>query len=282
VRPAWQVAGVDFAVGVPSQITLTPWRSAHVANVDFNLSSGRVSCSSRGANVVIDGIDFTAAPGAYIYDTNDCHWTIQNSKFGCPNAYSGIIGDSLTILHSELNQTGCPRVSSFITGGPVVAKYNWFRNGSQHVIETGGPGALDQEYNLIDTTVPGGAATGSHENFQQLTGTAMISSSVIAYNTVHQPAGGNGEGWQFYCNAGPCQLVNPTIRNNTVVTLPGANMSYIVHGSENVVLNGVNRDNFFDLRGAFGAYYPGTMTPARGWTSSGNIDLNTGRAITPG
>jgi hypothetical protein len=256
VRPAWQVAGVDFAVGVPSQITLTPWRSAHVANVDFNLSSGRVSCSSRGANVVIDGIDF--------------------------NAYSGIIGDSLTILHSELNQTGCPRVSSFITGGPVVAKYNWFRNGSQHVIETGGPGALDQEYNLIDTTVPGGAATGSHENFQQLTGTAMISSSVIAYNTVHQPAGGNGEGWQFYCNSGPCQLVNPTIRNNTVVTLPGANMSYVVHGSDNVVANGVNRDNFFDLRGAFGAYYPGTMTPARGWTSSGNIDLNTGRAITPG
>jgi hypothetical protein len=59
-------------------------------------------------------------------------------------------------------------------------------------------------------------------------------------------------------------------------------MSYVVHGSDNVVLNGVNRDNFFDLRGAFGAYYPGTMTPARGWTSSGNIDLNTGRAITPG
>ena len=124
-----------------------------MANVDFNLSSGRVFCSSRGADVVIDAIDFTAAPGAYIYDTNDCHWTIQNSKFGCPNAYSGIIGDSLTILHSELNQAGCPRVSSFITGGPVVAKYNWFRNGSRHVVETRGTGGLDQEYNLIDTTV---------------------------------------------------------------------------------------------------------------------------------
>ena len=29
---------------------------------------------------------------------------------------------------------------------------------------------------------------------------------------------------------------------------------------------GVNRDNYFDLRGAYGAHYPGTMTPARGWT----------------
>jgi hypothetical protein len=45
---------------------------------------------------------------------------------------------------------------------------------------------------------------------------------------------------------------------------------------------GQNRNNYFDLRGAYGAHYPGTMTAARGWTSSGNVDLNTGKTITPG
>jgi hypothetical protein len=64
-------------------------------------------------------------------------------------------------------------------------------------------------------------------------------------------------------------------------------MSYVVNGGDAShpsfpVSNGINRDNYFDLRGAYGAHYPGTMTSARGWTSSGNMDLNTGRAITPG
>ena len=43
----------------------------------------------------------------------------------------------------------------------------------------------------------------------------------------------------------------------------------------------INANNYFDARGAYGAYYPGTMTQGMGWTSSGNIDMNTGAVITP-
>ena len=44
---------------------------------------------------------------------------------------------------------------------------------------------------------------------------------------------------------------------------------------------GQNKKNYFDRSGAYGAYYPGSFTQALGWSSSGNIDMNTGAIITP-
>jgi len=278
------VAGVDYPVGIPSGTTLTPIASASIPGA--SLSGNLLRCKTPGSTITINAVEFGDKT---IYDNTSCSWNVSNSHFGCPANYTSIAADNLTIANDEFNQAGCTSPSSFVTGDNVVLRYNWFRNGSAHVLETGGGGGgrIVEQFNLIDTMVPGGAATGAHENWLQLSGTSAVNDPLISYNTAYQPRAGNGEGWQFYCNSGPCQVNNPTLANNTVVTLPGAGMSYLVNGGDAShptfpVSNGINRDNYFDPRGAYGAHYPGTMTSARGWTSSGNMDINTGRPITAG
>jgi hypothetical protein len=288
-RPLWNVAGVDYHVGIPTGTTLTGWRSASAANASFDLGSGRVSCTSAGAHVTLNAIDFSPAAtvSPFVYDTIGCSWTISNSKFTCPGTYTNIFVDNLTLTNSEFDQNGCPNgPSSFITGSNVTIKYNWFRRGWQHVLETGGPGSIDYRFNLIDDMVPAGAAGGSHENFQQLSGTASISADTLVFNTVYQHTSGtgNGEGYQFYCNSGPCTVNNPILSNNTTIALPGTGMSYVVNGGDPSksasIVNGTNKDNYFDVTGAFAAYYPNTITTAN-WTSSGNINMSNGKTINP-
>jgi hypothetical protein len=277
---------VDYAVGITAGTSLTPIGSVLGAGVSLSPTNGLVRCISPGSTITLTGVEFGSAS---IYDEkNGCRWIVRNSHFGCPVNYANVISDDVDVQNSEFDQGGCAGPSSFITGSNVTVKRNWFRRGYQHVVESGGPGAIVIQDNLIDDMVPGGSATGQHENFHQLSGTARISSDVVSGNFAYQhtPGSGNGEGWQFYCNSGPCEVDNPILTNNVTVTLPGTRMSYVVNGGDpsksSYIVNGTNRNNYFDLRGAYGAYYPGTMTPAKGWTSSGNIDLNSGKTITPG
>ncbi|MEJ0073151.1 MAG: hypothetical protein WDN27_03690 [Candidatus Saccharibacteria bacterium] len=199
-RPQWNVAGVDYKVGIPDGTTLTPWRSASVPNISINLSSGRVSCTTAGAHVTLNAIDFSTAAGVspWIYDnSNDCTWTVANSKFTCSGNYTNIVAGNITLKNNEFDQAGCTnQPSSFATvGGSVTVQYNWFRNGWQHVIETGGPGSIDYRFNLIDDMVTHTSQlAGSHENFQQLYGTAPISADVVTFNTVYQHTAGTGNG----------------------------------------------------------------------------------------
>jgi hypothetical protein len=55
-------------------------------------------------------------------------------------------------------------------------------------------------------------------------------------------------------------------------------MSYLLAGSSDpggIVGVAANKNNYFDVSGAYGAHYPGRSTPAVGW------DMNTGAIITP-
>ena len=267
-------------MGIPSGTPLTPIASASIPGA--SLSGSLLRCNTPGSTVTITGVEFGDKT---IYDNTGCTWKVSNSHFGCPVNYTSIAADNLTIVNDEFDQAGCTNPSSFVTGGNVVLKYNWFRNGSARVLETGGGGGrIVEQFNLIDTMVPGGAATGAHENWLQLSGTSAVNDPLISYNTAYQPRAGNGEGWQFYCNSGPCTVNNPVLTNNVVVSLPGAGMSYVMHGAESryggTIVGGLNRDNYYDLRGAYGAYYPSSFVA--GWSSSGNTDLNTGQTIIPG
>ena len=67
-RPPWQVAGVDFAVGVPSTATLTDWRSLSGPGITVNTTAvpPYVRVDSR-TNVVIACVDFSLYGGAYLF-----------------------------------------------------------------------------------------------------------------------------------------------------------------------------------------------------------------------
>ncbi|MEJ0073150.1 MAG: hypothetical protein WDN27_03685 [Candidatus Saccharibacteria bacterium] len=61
-------------------------------------------------------------------------------------------------------------------------------------------------------------------------------------------------------------------------------MSYIVNAGDPSksadIVNGTNNNNYFDVSGAFGAYYPNTVTTAH-WSSTGNVNMKNGKFINP-
>ena len=60
-RPPWQVAGVDYAVGVPSGMTLKDPATINMAGVSVNAASHLIVMS--GNNVTLSGYDFSLEGG---------------------------------------------------------------------------------------------------------------------------------------------------------------------------------------------------------------------------
>jgi hypothetical protein len=66
-------------------------------------------------------------------------------------------------------------------------------------------------------------------------------------------------------------------------------MSYMVHGSchtagsscTTISGGGLIAENYFDPSGAYGIFYGGTLTPELGWSSRNNINMLTGKLVTP-
>jgi hypothetical protein len=172
-------------------------------------------------------------------------------------------------------------------GGNITIEYNWFLGGTQHVFDYGTSGvtkSVTYRYNLIDNmNIP---AT-YHMNYMQWGVTNSTITVIIDFNTTFQNTLGGAEGFQWASFSPGMVLPSPSFRNNTMISraVGGVQtMSTMVHGNGSdsaITGTGLNKDNHFDLSGAFFPYYAGTMTPARGWSSSGNIDMNTGAVITP-
>jgi hypothetical protein len=170
--------------------------------------------------------------------------------------------------------------------GNVTLKYNWFLHARQHIVEWNPTTrkSIIYKYNLVDDAM---LDPGAHLNYlQNSSNTTAIND--IQFNTTFQKSLYGAEGFQFGAAFPTMVLQDPIFQNNTMIArpIPGTvSMSYLVHGNVpgagSVSGTGLNNNNYFDRSGAYGAYYPGTMTPARGWSSSGNIDMNTGAIITP-
>src|SRR5207244_2820598 len=83
-RPPWNVAGVDYHVGIPAGTVLTDW--VNISDPNISISTGMVRCLGRGASVTLNAIDFSLHGGAYVYNgSGGCSkLTITNSNFACP------------------------------------------------------------------------------------------------------------------------------------------------------------------------------------------------------
>lgn len=289
-RPPWNVAGVDYHVGITSGTSLTDWRSLSKPNLSVNTGSGLINCTSPGASITIDAVDFTlGTQKPFFFGGSDCTWLITNSKFSCPGSSSGqIILNGVTMRYIEVDQAGCANTSTFSWDNNL--EYSWIKHTYQHVMEAGPPGNFHQRYNLYDDELPVGCSQGQHENFLQWTNTnggAAVSNVQIQYNFAyhHTSGSGCGEGWQFYCDPAACAFNNLSLDHNTVVALAGTNMSNVVNGGDaskptSTYTSATNSNNYFGLNSA-SPYYINTITVARNWVSSCNIDMANGLLINP-
>ena len=190
------VAGVDYAVGIPSGTALTSWETLSGPGITVNVSGHYVSVYNT-SNVTIKNVDFSVSGGAYLYFVNSPNATVSNCNFGGTNLTSisnaVIAADAnsggLTVENCVIDGAGAGTGSTLISAGgsgTVTLEYNWFKNFPQHVLElTQGSGtsfSVVYKYNLIEQ---GAETPAAHLNYLQFNSGAATS-VVVEYNTSYQ------------------------------------------------------------------------------------------------
>jgi hypothetical protein len=314
-RPPWNVAGVDYRVGPPEGVILTDWRTLSNANLNVNLSTGLITFNG---NYTFKNVDFSLGIGAVCSNGSGgassitfdgCYFALPafgSQQYGAFAAIKDTNAASIIIRNSKFDIKNYQAGISFLyLNGTVDLRYNWFINWNEQVTtmtNTAGTISVIYKYNFFDISKQ---SPGAHRNILQFVSTAGVPCNplIVQFNTHFQNRGpgdsvtGAGEGIQFYNNLGAMPIPSPfpSFQNNTFISLPVPNsgdfttggkytvsVSTLVHGSDpGNVTGGQNNNNYIDSRGSFFAFYPGTMTPGNGWSSTGNIDMNTGAIITP-
>ncbi|WP_164718664.1 Ig-like domain-containing protein [Bradyrhizobium sp. LVM 105] len=254
-RPAWNVAGVDYHVGVPTGLTLKDPATISMAGV--SVDAAQKSITVTGSNVTLDGYDF----GGWAVVTTAANTTLTNSNFNGLNP-SGpqdavITGTSSS---SNLHITNCT-IDGLSGGGHaeflvemegpgLTIEYSWLKNSNSDLIGRHGQdgGDITIQYNLLQQAGMGGA--GTHGDYLQVYG-PTIDSTHILYNTAVQD-GGTTQG--FIAD----NTKSGEFAGNTLIGSVSYWMSVSGPGTDAANLSGAfsTHDNYFDVTKAFGFNYP--------------------------
>lgn len=318
-RPPWNVAGVDYHLGIPQGTTLTRWETVFASclnNPDYNctVGDGTWMWDSRGyirflaGNATLDAVDFSGGPkGSFFISVPQgptSSLSITRSNFGCGGVNNiGVQGDtSLVFKQNTADFSGC-----IGTGGGVGVGFIQYSYGCS----TSSPCTVDIEYNFIRGTYAGpfmlsgvmtsvvhkynliespttcyqGAPLGYCHMNSLSWGAGSAANADISYNTEFSSIAyaGSAEFMQIYYNGGG-SFTSPNVSNNTFA-YSSTGCSYILHGSNGysgpstTVTNGKVNNNYFDATGCVGELYPGSWSTSLGWSASGNVNMVTGAAI---
>ena len=301
----WEtLSSANYSVNLSSGL-ITPSADCTFKNIDFSidLGAGFNNVSGTGANnITFTNCYFNGSTwGHYVsplQDTNAANITFQNCVFDGIGYFYLLSGfnafinpnGNLTLLYCWFKNSPS-RVTQWspVTGKKIIIKYCLYDNMTHNV----------------GNCVPTCTSTESHRNYQEIDTNSVTIQYDCEFNTTYQTwsnGGQGGEGFQIYTNGSGVVINNPIISNNTMIarkgvptpygTQPhagvpspdtnGPTMSNLIHGivaGTTVSGTGQNNNNYFDVSGASNAYYPGSMTPGAGYSSSGNIDMNTGLVI---
>jgi hypothetical protein len=285
VRPPWKVAGVDYAVGVPSTATLTDWQLLSGPGIAVNATAVPPHVDVYNtSNVVISGVDFSLHGGASLRFENSPNGTVISSNFGGINLtqtlncviWADPQSPGLTVKYSTVDGGGPGLLSTLISNrgaGTITLEYNWLKNSPQHVLEEvqlpGVPSAIVYRYNLVERN---GRSAGAHLNILQ-SPSDTVTPVDVEFNTTYQtPQAASGEGFQFGGH-------NIIFAYNTMIATGGARgsaMSYMVHADGPLNVPAVAHDNYVDPTAAYGWIYPGSVN---GWYFYNNYNMTTGAAF---
>jgi hypothetical protein len=285
-RPPWMVAGVDYAVGVPSGTKLKDPATITMAGVSVNANTHTVRVIA--SNVRLDGYNFSFAGGWGIYiQAGVTDTVIQNSNFlvGANNVVpinaSVGVGD-LTVRYNAFDGGGRRTddvwaLVNYNGSGTFTAQYNSFLNAPCDAIDFGAGTMRTIVANNVFENL--GTSPGSHPDSVQYVG-VNSNNSVIAFNTIYQPNPSGMQGIQLAAQNGST-LTDTSIANNVIIAKKSASqtMSFsiaIQQGAGNTITGAVVKDNYIDFSGAWGPFYPPTGT---GLTFNSNVNMVTGARI---
>ena len=282
VAPPWQVAGVNYAVGVPSGTTLLNPATISMAGVSVNTSSEIITIT--GSNVTLNGYNFGLGNGWSIAIASGATNTvIENSSFVLGSNENVPIdvpsGGNVTILDNTFNGDSTTNGNAWAMinydgSGTITAEYNIFENTPSDAIDFGnGNMTTIVEYNLFENL---GTSPGTHADTVQYDGSDSTN-TVIAFNTVTS----GEEGIQLDAQGGGSTMTNSTIDNNVVVAPVTSSVvitfSIAVQQWSGNTINGVVvDDNYLDYAGSYGPFYTPTGSNL---TYTGNVNMSTGALI---
>ena len=305
--PSWNVAGVNYAVGVPSGTVLKdPTTGALPTGVSRDVAGHTFTIT--GNNVVLSGWDFSLEGGwqVIINGNND---TIQDNNFKIgsnkldPINTAGSTINSVTIKNNVIDGSGIkPSLNVgliwLLDSGTSTIEYNLIENAYSTAIQeepSGSTGSATEagqiiQYNVIANTGLGYLIDGTHGDFIQdfgiaTSGTQVFNNIQINYNTLieNNPASA-GQGLSLVSAAGNqnTYALQESVQNNTLVLSSTNGIAYGLGIIDTTWLNGtaVVANNYIDPTGALygwsfaGQYNGAGQDPTNAATSSGNNVLH--------
>lgn len=297
MRPAWDVAGVDYAVGLSTTTSLADPATISITGVTVTAASHLVRIT--GSDITISGYDFSLDGGWQLYVTGSNPTITENNfKIGAnsqpPIVLAGTGG--ATIRHNTIDGANLNTVySALITingTGTYTIEYNWLKNAYSDFMN-GGASSQSQviRFNLFENC-GSGSAFGAHADFLQDYGASNVFPSVnVSFNTFVQDGYAlTAQGFNMAPNQGPTYTRFDAIAlsNNTLALTKTAssttNVSYAFIIDPSVV-NGTAlvSDNYLDQTGILYDWkrtdsqahgpYAGTTTLQR------NFEMKTGDSL---
>jgi hypothetical protein len=281
VRPSWNVAGVDYAVGMPSGTILKAPSTISMVGVSVDVADHVIKVS--GNNITLSGYDFSLDGGWQVSINSGNNITIEDSNFvvgsnGQTPIYVSSNASNVTIIDNTINGSGSTLGASGATAQMLIAgdgtgtttiEYNLIENawGEDIVLssDVGGENWVVQ-CNLIKNAGEG-FNSGAHGDWIQtynLPG-ANTNSLEVNFNTFVQDipiSEGRTQGISaFSANSGSNSggVQTESFNNNTFVAIRGAYVNYgIILDTTRLIGTATAQNNYFDTSGIGSSPYGGS------------------------
>jgi hypothetical protein len=282
-RPAWQVAGVDYAVGVSAGTALKDPATLAMAGVSVDAADHTVYVTASG--VTLDGYDFGLAGGyAVVINSGVTNTVIENSHFlvgandqvpiQAGSGVGNLTVQNCTIDGGSRTDPAAYTLIEYNGTGDFVSQYNMFENAPADAIDFSAGRLTYAVDNNVFVNL--GTNPGAHpDTVQNIADVAT--NSTFDFNTIYQPNGSGEQGIQLDSYGGS-SITNSRVENNTVVAKgPSLTMSYdIAVGQtpgDNTTSGALISNNYIDASGAYGPFYPPSGSDL---TFVDNVNLDTG------
>jgi large repetitive protein len=286
VRPPWQVAGVDYRVGINPGI---PLKHPAMIKPSIAVSSGKdpVVLNLVTNDVTLDHYDFTLGGWWQIRSNGHTNLKISNSRL--ENLCIDMDAGPVTIEYCEIDGLGLEGETAFgclaflRTGVTSTWKYNWLRRAQNDFIDLS-TSDIDVRFNLFDTM---GYADGAHADAVQFAGDGIANHIRILFNTYVHTAVTNSSPSSFIdletqVGSGNQVMNNPEIAYNTAsYVVPGrAKGSTFFRVAQDVgaINNAYIHDNYADPTNMLSVISE-SPSPGHGYSKMRNVLLTSGRSF---
>jgi hypothetical protein len=297
-RPPWQVAGVDYHVGVPDGASLTDWRTINITGVTVNAANHYARIDAD--DITLDLIDWSLGGGASV-DVFGSNVTLSNSYWlyttaisaaGHYNSIGGSATGNLTIINCTLDG---PSANTTIGYSPsstalLTVKYCLIANQGQHAVTCDRSCSLDMQFNVI---YKAGQLAGAHVNYLQF-GNGTFPSVTVCFNFTYQPINEitGGTGFQFNQSTGSIGSASVPVdfSYNTMIYSPSgtgsAQLPDVRYTGITCTLNAVVNYNYIDKKQGGAFFYNDPFQPPGSAgcldTYTNNINMVNGGEVFPG